>query len=381
MANTSIPLSVQQIDPVNPLLIASQFANQKRAGELQSLQIQGQKQANSASAAQARREGLKIIAQDTIAFDTLVQSGDLQAAAMLGQEIKRTMQDFQIPTEEADKLLSLFNRPNELRVASAEARKSVEGVLPQIFDTVSIQGGQAIQQDQRGNVRAQQIAGYQAPAQETFTDVRDAQGNIVGQRNSATNQLSGAPNAMTQQANPLETYIQQLEVQNQQLTNQRLQGQIVTDQQTATRQAQEADLKLQENQQRQTSIQNEAVRAAQLTQKMLGNRGALENATGPISSMLPTLRPETADFEANLKELENLLTLGNLNRMTGVLSESDIRILANAASGLSTEASEPRMIQKLQEIQARLSQNPAVMQALQQGQPQQNSRFRIIGSE
>ena len=129
----------------------------------------------------------------------------------------------------------------------------------------------------------------------------------------------------------------------------------------------------------------EAQRAYTLAGSLLSNDSGLKGATGPVSGRLPSFRESTTTFEADLKELENLLTLGNLGRMTGVLSESDIRILANAASGISTTASEDRMREKLGQIQERLSANPAVMEMLQNGNPansfvggqQQVGRFTI----
>jgi hypothetical protein len=178
----------------------------------------------------------------------------------------------------------------------------------------------------------------------------------------------------------MEAYIQGLEVQNQQLTNQRLQGQIQQDQVAGDIRNQEAATKANEATQRQQSIQTEAARAYSLTDSLLNNK-SLSAAVGPLDSRLPTFRSGTADFEADIKELENLLTLGNLNRMTGVLSESDIRILANAASGLSSSGSEERTRAKLQEIQSRLSQSPGVMQMLQsqQGaQPQAGTRTGTV---
>lgn len=64
----------------------------------------------------------------------------------------------------------------------------------------------------------------------------------------------------------------------------------------------------------------------------------------------------------DLKSLTNLLTMGNLGRMSGVLSESDIKLIANAASGIGmndqgTPISEERLREILSEIKNRLD-NP-----------------------
>lgn len=69
----------------------------------------------------------------------------------------------------------------------------------------------------------------------------------------------------------------------------------------------------------------------------------------------------TARDELNdLKALSNLLTMGNLGRMSGVLSESDIRLIANAASGIEvgeygTPVSESRLREILREIRQRMT--------------------------
>lgn len=101
-------------------------------------------------------------------------------------------------------------------------------------------------------------------------------------------------------------------------------------------------------------ISSELGRANILVDKLLSNTSGLAGSTGPISSRFPSLRGATVDFEADLSELQSLLTLGNLGRMTGVLSESDIKIIREAASGLQIGGSEIRMKQKLAEIGERL---------------------------
>jgi hypothetical protein len=101
-------------------------------------------------------------------------------------------------------------------------------------------------------------------------------------------------------------------------------------------------------------VATELGRANVLVDKLLSNTGGLSGATGAISSRIPSLRGATVDFEADLSELQSLLTLGNLGRMTGVLSESDIKILREAASGLQIGGSEDRMRKKLAEIGDRL---------------------------
>jgi hypothetical protein len=133
-----------------------------------------------------------------------------------------------------------------------------------------------------------------------------------------------------------------------------------------------------EQQERQSMQQMELQRIYDLTERLASNQAGLAGATGPVSSRLPSLREGTVDFEANLKELQDLLTMTNLGRMTGVLSQSDIALIANAASGISERGSEARMNEKLIEIRTRVADKlglPAEIVAPQQ--PQQTIEDKI----
>ena len=61
----------------------------------------------------------------------------------------------------------------------------------------------------------------------------------------------------------------------------------------------------------------------------------LGNVVGPFDVRAPTFFGTSQDVINVATRLKNLLTLDNLDLMTGVLSESDIRILASAATGLN----------------------------------------------
>ena len=61
----------------------------------------------------------------------------------------------------------------------------------------------------------------------------------------------------------------------------------------------------------------------------------LPNVVGPFDVRAPTFFGTSQDVINVAMRLKNLLTLDNLDLMTGVLSESDIRILSSAATGLN----------------------------------------------
>jgi hypothetical protein len=350
MADTRIPLNVEQVDPISPLLLLTQRQRQNKldkqqdedrqrqieregihdAQTLESLNQQSQVRDAQLSNAEIqgksanldlRRQALQVIASDGIAFNDLVQSGNIQGAAILGQELKRTMQTIGASTDEIDNILSMLGKDQAgAKAATAKAVEALTPHLPKIFE-----------------------------------DIEDDQGNIVGQRNKETNQLSSAPSSLNpgNQSSQLDSYIKELQAAR---LGQQIKGDQVRTAATAAKTAADKE----ENDNRASQIQTEAQRAFDLTSKMLNNLSGLEGASGPISSRLPSFRQGTLDFESDMKELENLLTLGNLGRMTGVLSETDIRILANAASGLDAGGSEERMLNKLMEIQGRLSQIPNI---------------------
>lgn len=89
-------------------------------------------------------------------------------------------------------------------------------------------------------------------------------------------------------------------------------------------------------------------------------------ATGPMegksegaswTSYLPfgASPAETQNFIDDFDNLNNLLTVGGLGRMSGVLSESDIRLIRDAASGLKRTSS-PQLIQaRMAEIERVIS--------------------------
>jgi murein DD-endopeptidase MepM/ murein hydrolase activator NlpD len=67
---------------------------------------------------------------------------------------------------------------------------------------------------------------------------------------------------------------------------------------------------------------------------------------------MPGITPDDYnDFHATYSQLRNMLTLDNLDLMSGVLSETDVKILADAASALSLATSPERFLQELNTIQ------------------------------
>lgn len=89
--------------------------------------------------------------------------------------------------------------------------------------------------------------------------------------------------------------------------------------------------------------------AKRLASELLGHKG-FGGAFGLADSYMPTLRQSTADAETLRDALTSLLTLENMNKMKGVLSDSDMKLLKQASSTINGRMSEPAAKAELQRI-------------------------------
>lgn len=99
----------------------------------------------------------------------------------------------------------------------------------------------------------------------------------------------------------------------------------------------------------QAEAQDTAREAARLASELLKHKG-FGGAFGPISSMMPTLSDDTADAESIRDALTSLLTLENMSKMKGVLSDSDMKVLRQASTTLNGRMSEGGARQELTRI-------------------------------
>jgi hypothetical protein len=81
---------------------------------------------------------------------------------------------------------------------------------------------------------------------------------------------------------------------------------------------------------------NEAKRLASALVSHKGFGGAF----GLAGSYIPTVRQDTADAEQLLGSLQSMLTMENMGKMKGVLSDSDMKVLRQASTTLSNRMSE-----------------------------------------
>ena len=95
--------------------------------------------------------------------------------------------------------------------------------------------------------------------------------------------------------------------------------------------------------------------ALRITQELLADPSEIRNNVGSLDSVLPSITEGAQDFDKKLDTLRSMLTAENLKLMTGVLSESDIKILSNIASGeLTTKGSEEEFTNALKRLEQKL---------------------------
>lgn len=264
-------------------------------------------------------------ASDTLEIRNLIVSGRLDEAQQeLGGFLELAMQNGLIEAPKAPEAYTLG--PGQVRfeggrqIAAVPANKSDQGPLTPI-----------------AKLRDDLMAG------------RITQGDFdaeMARINQPTTQAQPAPITDIGKINRAEQNREITQEQADTMRNALIQQQEI---ELATGQAQ-----VDETANRDQMILSEMTRLYDLSNSLLANESGLARATGPVSARIPTLRQDASDFKADLEEFQNLLTMANLGRMTGVLSESDIRLIASASSGISETASEERMREKISAIQTRI---------------------------
>jgi hypothetical protein len=92
-----------------------------------------------------------------------------------------------------------------------------------------------------------------------------------------------------------------------------------------------------------------AAEASRIAQALLKHPG-LPGAFGVVDQYLPTLRQSTADAQVLRDALTSLLTLGNVGKLKGVLSNADMEILKRASTTIAAPMSDSAAIAELQRI-------------------------------
>ena len=128
--------------------------------------------------------------------------------------------------------------------------------------------------------------------------------------------------------------------------------------------------KAEESTRKRSAVESGGQAISDLAGSILKNEDTLEAVYGTISGLIPSSSQETIDAEADIAKLVNLLTLENTDKMTGVLSESDIKILRDAGTVLGNfRISKEKAAGELKDIQGVFNRNPGAEEALAE-QPQ-----------
>lgn len=106
----------------------------------------------------------------------------------------------------------------------------------------------------------------------------------------------------------------------------------------------------------QVTAANQAYTAASAVGR-LAEMGGLSSAVGPVSSKMPTLRGETADFERQVEQVKSLLVLPELQQLRGLgaMSDREFATLSSAATTLNTNMSENGFKEEVSRVQDSLA--------------------------
>lgn len=89
---------------------------------------------------------------------------------------------------------------------------------------------------------------------------------------------------------------------------------------------------------------------------------ALPQVYGTVQGATPSVRQDTVDTEGRITRVIDLLTMANLGKMKGVLSDTDIKILANAGSILKNRRISPTLAkQELKRVEKVMKKYEALM--------------------
>jgi hypothetical protein len=92
-----------------------------------------------------------------------------------------------------------------------------------------------------------------------------------------------------------------------------------------------------------------AAEASRIATSLLNHPG-LSGAFGVLDQYLPTLKQSTADAQVLRDALTSLLTLGNVGKLKGVLSNADMEILKKASTTIAAPMSDSAARAELQRV-------------------------------
>lgn len=114
--------------------------------------------------------------------------------------------------------------------------------------------------------------------------------------------------------------------------------------------------------QRETEAKNQTAQQVRDLASELLQDDNLDSVFGNMQGMMLSLFQSTVDAESKVDQLVDMLTLENIDKMSGVLSDTDIKILKNAGSRLSNKRiSDKAARSELEKIAGVIQRNPKVI--------------------
>lgn len=109
-------------------------------------------------------------------------------------------------------------------------------------------------------------------------------------------------------------------------------------------------------------------KAKQATGRLIENQSGLEAISGSIGSLTPNLSDSAYNAETDMQFLKDLLTTENLGLLKGVLSDSDLKMLASVAAG-EFKGSDEKVVAAIKKADAALgSKLESARQAQEKGE-------------
>jgi len=327
MLDHNVLLKAQGAQPVNALFAATQAADQSAQNKInRDLGQEKIKAAQNQNAAdEQRREHFSITkgAIDTLGF---IENNDVQGLdqyyAARQAEIEARGGNAQ-DTIEARRIL----QSGDIGSLKQRATQVVSGA------------------ERLGLIKTQ---GNENSLSKSFQQGVDEDGNLIffrGGSRGGVERLDGI--------NPVDPTQRKIEEQNR-LQTETPQGIAAT--QKAEANAREAEFKAKEKEDQKTKGRKIKSSALQLINDLLSDREATLSVFGAYDSRTPTLLPAATDAEAKLEQLADILTSDNLGLMSGVLSETDLKVIANiAGGGLNRKLSDEQALKNLRELQRSFS--------------------------
>jgi hypothetical protein len=368
--NPNILLQARGVDLATPLNQSIQLGRQvnqdklvakqsEKRNELTDLQIANEK-FKSLDARQQQRLKSSIIGAAQL--DVYLQAGDLEGADKFLAQREVQLKELGMDTNETtDARRRLRENPEGLKVTTGRSVKLGEK-LDFLKGSGSLSAPAAIQIQER-------IDELRKSGNKDSADLLERTAKI-NPKGFATNPVTGRLELIPEFAEGEETLSEVKERGKQSAKKQfkapdvreiNVDGKIVTqefDRDTGTFKdiAERTDVKAMENATKEEKAQVLKKDTLRIIDDLLADKDSIKAVVGPFDSTTKTILPKSSRAETKLKQLISILTAENLDIMTGVLSETDLKVIADiAGGGLDMSGDDDTVIEELERLKEKFS--------------------------